>query len=349
MISSTKASFRKRFEKLPPAIRRAAIESYRLWQRDPWEPSLHFKKVGDYWSVRVGDGFRALATRSGERVNRSSCFQKPMRGRSLSGGGCQANAHCRVRQRLTVLRRENLGHALGNDLSSRLRRELPPSPCASPDSKRSRFCSASFFSSCPWSETRRKRHATAASPHHRHRQLSVSRLAGVCLRSTSSNLARADLAEMQEDAVICALHDQLAAGLDVITDGEQTRLDFNLSFYGYLEGSSWRARRPAASARRRTISAASTRSSASCARRAGSARWRNIERLQRHRRRDPDRRADAESQRARALHAQRPAAAERTSTPTATRSPRRCCRSCARSWRSWSRRAAARSPSMSRR
>src|SRR5205085_6961706 len=40
----------------------------------------------------------------------------------------------------------------------------------------------------------------------------------------------------QEDAVVVALHDQLAAGLDVITDGEQTRLDFNLSFYGYLEG-----------------------------------------------------------------------------------------------------------------
>jgi 5-methyltetrahydropteroyltriglutamate--homocysteine methyltransferase len=46
----------------------------------------------------------------------------------------------------------------------------------------------------------------------------------------------ADIAEMQEDAVIAALHDQLAAGLDVVTDGEQTRLDFNLSFYGLLEG-----------------------------------------------------------------------------------------------------------------
>ncbi len=45
-----------------------------------------------------------------------------------------------------------------------------------------------------------------------------------------------DLAELQEDAVIAAVHDQMAAGLDVITDGEQTRLDFNLSFYGYLEG-----------------------------------------------------------------------------------------------------------------
>jgi 5-methyltetrahydropteroyltriglutamate--homocysteine methyltransferase len=46
----------------------------------------------------------------------------------------------------------------------------------------------------------------------------------------------ADRTELQDDAVVAALHDQLAAGLDVITDGEQTRLDFNLSFYGYLEG-----------------------------------------------------------------------------------------------------------------
>ena len=46
----------------------------------------------------------------------------------------------------------------------------------------------------------------------------------------------ADIAELQEDAVITAIHDQAAAGLDVITDGEQTRLDFNLSFYGALDG-----------------------------------------------------------------------------------------------------------------
>lgn len=55
----------------------------------------------------------------------------------------------------------------------------------------------------------------------------------------SQNLDRfgsSDLAEAQDDAVITTLHDQLAAGLDVVTDGEQTRLDFNLSFYGYLEG-----------------------------------------------------------------------------------------------------------------
>jgi 5-methyltetrahydropteroyltriglutamate--homocysteine methyltransferase len=46
----------------------------------------------------------------------------------------------------------------------------------------------------------------------------------------------ADIEEMQSDAVIAAVHDQIEAGLDVITDGEQRRYDFNLSFYGRLEG-----------------------------------------------------------------------------------------------------------------
>ncbi|MBV6501793.1 MAG: 5-methyltetrahydropteroyltriglutamate--homocysteine methyltransferase [Prosthecobacter sp.] len=46
----------------------------------------------------------------------------------------------------------------------------------------------------------------------------------------------ADVAEMQDDAAMVAIQDQLASGLDVITDGEQTRFDFNLSFYGFIEG-----------------------------------------------------------------------------------------------------------------
>jgi len=46
----------------------------------------------------------------------------------------------------------------------------------------------------------------------------------------------ADREELIEDAVIAAIHDQVTAGLDVITDGEQTRLDFNLSFYGFIKG-----------------------------------------------------------------------------------------------------------------
>src|SRR6187549_73786 len=59
------------------------------------------------------------------------------------------------------------------------------------------------------------------------------------LEFASGNLDKfgaADRAELIEDAVAIAIRDQTEAGLDVITDGEQTRLDFNLSFYGFIEG-----------------------------------------------------------------------------------------------------------------
>lgn len=45
-----------------------------------------------------------------------------------------------------------------------------------------------------------------------------------------------DLNELRDDAARIAIQDQVEAGLDTISDGEQTRLDFNLSFYGHLDG-----------------------------------------------------------------------------------------------------------------
>jgi 5-methyltetrahydropteroyltriglutamate--homocysteine methyltransferase len=45
-----------------------------------------------------------------------------------------------------------------------------------------------------------------------------------------------DVAEAQRDATTVAIGDQVRAGLDVISDGEQGRFDFNLSFYAHLEG-----------------------------------------------------------------------------------------------------------------
>jgi 5-methyltetrahydropteroyltriglutamate--homocysteine methyltransferase len=45
-----------------------------------------------------------------------------------------------------------------------------------------------------------------------------------------------DLEEAARDATLVAIMDQVRAGLDVITDGEQGRFDFNLSFYAYLDG-----------------------------------------------------------------------------------------------------------------
>jgi 5-methyltetrahydropteroyltriglutamate--homocysteine methyltransferase len=45
-----------------------------------------------------------------------------------------------------------------------------------------------------------------------------------------------DREEAIRDAVWAAVGDQLRAGVDLITDGEQTRFDFNLSFYAFLDG-----------------------------------------------------------------------------------------------------------------
>ena len=66
MISSTTRSFRSRYEELPPAIRRLAYKNFQLWLRDPHHPSIQFKKVGKYWSARVGIHYRALALLKGE-------------------------------------------------------------------------------------------------------------------------------------------------------------------------------------------------------------------------------------------------------------------------------------------
>ncbi len=46
----------------------------------------------------------------------------------------------------------------------------------------------------------------------------------------------ADREEAVRDAVRLAVDDQIAAGLDRISDGEMTRVDFNLGFYDFLRG-----------------------------------------------------------------------------------------------------------------
>ncbi len=49
------------YHRLPASIRAIADKNYVLLKDDPRHPSLHLKKVGNYWSVRVGRGYRALA------------------------------------------------------------------------------------------------------------------------------------------------------------------------------------------------------------------------------------------------------------------------------------------------
>ncbi|TAE76597.1 MAG: hypothetical protein EAZ60_26320 [Oscillatoriales cyanobacterium] len=48
------------YNALPSTVQATADRSYELLKADPSHPSLHFKKVGDYWSVRVGQAYRAL-------------------------------------------------------------------------------------------------------------------------------------------------------------------------------------------------------------------------------------------------------------------------------------------------
>jgi hypothetical protein len=49
------------YEALPSPVRKLADANFSLLKRDPRHPSLQFKKVGRYWSARVGLRYRALA------------------------------------------------------------------------------------------------------------------------------------------------------------------------------------------------------------------------------------------------------------------------------------------------
>lgn len=61
MTHHASARFWQAYDALPPEVQRLADENYELLKRDPRHPSLHFKKVGRFWSVRVGLHYRALA------------------------------------------------------------------------------------------------------------------------------------------------------------------------------------------------------------------------------------------------------------------------------------------------
>ena len=48
--------------------KRAADRAFARLKADPLYPSLHFKKVGRYWSARVSRDIRAVAVREGDDV-----------------------------------------------------------------------------------------------------------------------------------------------------------------------------------------------------------------------------------------------------------------------------------------
>lgn len=53
--------FWKRFGALPDEIQELARKNFELLKQNPKRPSLHFKKVRDYYSARVGLHYRAVA------------------------------------------------------------------------------------------------------------------------------------------------------------------------------------------------------------------------------------------------------------------------------------------------
>ena len=59
-------TFWEAYGKLPESVRTLADKNYALLKENPRHPSLQFKKVGRFWSVRVGSRYRALAVQVDE-------------------------------------------------------------------------------------------------------------------------------------------------------------------------------------------------------------------------------------------------------------------------------------------
>jgi hypothetical protein len=56
------------YRQLPEEIQELANRCYEFLKRDPRYPSLHFKKVEQFWSVRVGIHYRALAVEDNDDI-----------------------------------------------------------------------------------------------------------------------------------------------------------------------------------------------------------------------------------------------------------------------------------------
>ncbi len=65
MKHRTTARFWACYARLPKAVQTVAGRNFNLLKENPAHPSLHFKKVGKLWSVRVGPHHRALAVEDG--------------------------------------------------------------------------------------------------------------------------------------------------------------------------------------------------------------------------------------------------------------------------------------------
>ena len=58
--------FWSHYRQLPEAVQRLADKNFALLRENPRHPSLRLKKVGLFWSARVGRRYRALAKERAE-------------------------------------------------------------------------------------------------------------------------------------------------------------------------------------------------------------------------------------------------------------------------------------------
>ena len=61
MPHKSTSTFWKYFNKLPEQIKKLSQSQFDLLKQNPLHPSLHLKKVGKFWSVRISLDYRALA------------------------------------------------------------------------------------------------------------------------------------------------------------------------------------------------------------------------------------------------------------------------------------------------
>ena len=61
MIHHSSSSFWSAYNALPISVQKVADQNYGLLKDNPKHPSLHFKKINRFWSVRDGLHYRALA------------------------------------------------------------------------------------------------------------------------------------------------------------------------------------------------------------------------------------------------------------------------------------------------
>ena len=55
--------FWEHYRRLPSEVQRTADRAFELLKADPHHPSIHLKRIDEYWSARVGLHHRALAVR----------------------------------------------------------------------------------------------------------------------------------------------------------------------------------------------------------------------------------------------------------------------------------------------